>query len=43
MLPDNEEATVAVRWESVAGRYVMHGHNTEHEDHDTMNQFEVVA
>jgi spore coat protein A, manganese oxidase len=43
LLRDNEEAAVAMRWESFPGRYVMHCHNLEHEDHDMMTQFEVLG
>ena len=42
LLRGNETAEVAMKWEHFPGRYVMHCHNVEHEDHDMMTQFEVV-
>jgi spore coat protein A, manganese oxidase len=42
LLRDCETARVAMRWNHFPGRYVMHCHNVEHEDHDMMLQFQVV-
>jgi spore coat protein A len=38
-LGPNETITVAIKFESFAGVYVMHCHNLAHEDHDMMTQF----
>jgi FtsP/CotA-like multicopper oxidase with cupredoxin domain len=37
-----EELHMLIRFDTYTGRYVHHCHNLEHEDHDMMNQFEVV-
>jgi len=35
----NETVRVIMKFEHFTGRYVFHGHNLEHEDHDMMTQF----
>jgi FtsP/CotA-like multicopper oxidase with cupredoxin domain len=37
-----EEARVAIRFDSYRGRYLLHCHNLEHEDHAMMARFNVV-
>jgi FtsP/CotA-like multicopper oxidase with cupredoxin domain len=39
----NETVRVIAQFTGYTGRYVYHCHNLEHEDHDMMGQFEVVA
>jgi len=39
----NETVRVIAQFTDYTGRYVYHCHNLEHEDHDMMGQFEVVA
>jgi FtsP/CotA-like multicopper oxidase with cupredoxin domain len=47
-LGENNTARVLIKWDpqqyqGLTGRYVMHCHNIDHEDHDMMTQFEVLA
>ena len=41
-LERGEEARVAIRFDSYRGRYLLHCHNLEHEDHAMMARFDVV-
>jgi len=41
-LEDGEEALVMIRFEQFRGRYMLHCHNLEHEDHAMMSRFDVV-
>jgi FtsP/CotA-like multicopper oxidase with cupredoxin domain/pimeloyl-ACP methyl ester carboxylesterase len=41
-LERGEEAHVVIRFDSYRGRYLMHCHNLEHEDHAMMTRFDVV-
>ncbi|MEP6817633.1 MAG: multicopper oxidase family protein [Marmoricola sp.] len=40
-LGENETVRVVTRFRNQVGRYMIHCHNTVHEDHDMMTQFEV--
>jgi FtsP/CotA-like multicopper oxidase with cupredoxin domain len=42
-LGENETVRIIARFGPTAGRYMMHCHNTSHEDHDMMHQFRVVG
>jgi FtsP/CotA-like multicopper oxidase with cupredoxin domain len=42
VLEDNEEVLVMLRFEQFRGRYMLHCHNLEHEDHMMMSRFDVV-
>jgi len=37
-----EEALVMIRFEQSRGRYMLHCHNLEHEDHAMMSRFDVL-
>ena len=39
---DGEEVEVAIRWSGYRGRYLLHCHNLEHEDHTMMARVDVV-
>jgi len=41
-LEGGEEAFVMIRFEQFLGRYPLHCHNLEHEDHAMMSRFDVV-
>ncbi len=41
-LEDGEEVLILVRFEQFHGRYMLHCHNLEHEDHGMMSRFDVV-
>jgi spore coat protein A len=41
-LQKDEEALVMLRFEQFRGRYLLHCHNLEHEDHAMMSRFDVV-
>jgi spore coat protein A, manganese oxidase len=41
-IEDGEEVEVIVRWSGYKGRYVLHCHNLEHEDHSMMARVDVV-
>jgi spore coat protein A len=41
-LDDGEEVEVAIRWSGYRGRYVLHCHNLEHEDHSMMARVDVI-
>ena len=41
-LVPGEEALVLIRFEQFRGRYMLHCHNLEHEDHAMMSRFDVV-
>jgi FtsP/CotA-like multicopper oxidase with cupredoxin domain len=41
-LESGEEVLVMIRFEQFRGRYVLHCHNLEHEDHAMMSRFDVV-
>jgi spore coat protein A, manganese oxidase len=42
LLSDAEEVEVIARFAPHCGKYMLHCHNTVHEDHDMMTQFEVL-
>jgi FtsP/CotA-like multicopper oxidase with cupredoxin domain len=42
-LGENETVRIVARFGPHAGRYMLHCHNTTHEDHDMMHQFRVVG
>jgi spore coat protein A len=37
-----EDALVMLRFEQFRGRYMVHCHNLEHEDHSMMSRFDVI-
>ena len=39
---DGEEVDVAIRWSGYRGRYLLHCHNLEHEDHTMMTRVDVI-
>jgi len=41
-LETGEEALVMIRFEQFRGRYMLHCHNLEHEDHAMMSRFDVL-
>jgi FtsP/CotA-like multicopper oxidase with cupredoxin domain len=41
-LEDGEEVDVIIRWSGYRGRYLLHCHNLEHEDHSMMARVDVV-
>jgi spore coat protein A, manganese oxidase len=41
-IEDGEEVEVIIRWSGYRGRYLLHCHNLEHEDHSMMARVEVV-
>ena len=41
-LDKNESARVIMKFEGYRGRYLMHCHNLEHEDHNMMARYDVV-
>ena len=41
-LEDGEEVEVIMRWSGYRGRYLLHCHNLEHEDHSMMARIDVV-
>jgi spore coat protein A len=41
-LDDGEEVVVIMRWSGYRGRYLLHCHNVEHEDHSMMARVDVV-
>jgi FtsP/CotA-like multicopper oxidase with cupredoxin domain len=41
-IEDGEEVDVITRWEGYRGRYLLHCHNLEHEDHSMMARIDVV-
>lgn len=41
-IEDGEEVDVIVRWSGYRGRYLLHCHNLEHEDHSMMARVDVV-
>lgn len=41
-LEDEEEVDVIVRWDGFRGRYLLHCHNLEHEDHSMMARVDVI-
>jgi spore coat protein A, manganese oxidase len=46
-LPENTEAEVIIKWDPVeylnfTGPYMIHCHNTDHEDHDMMTQYNLL-
>jgi FtsP/CotA-like multicopper oxidase with cupredoxin domain len=41
-LENGDEVLIAVRFEQYRGRYMLHCHNLEHEDHAMMSRFDVV-
>jgi spore coat protein A len=41
-LGPNETVRVIMKFEHFTGRYVLHCHNLQHEDHDMMTQWKVV-
>ncbi len=38
----DQSVTVIMRFDGYRGRYLLHCHNLEHEDHDMMARFDVV-
>jgi len=42
-LDPGEEVLVMIRFEQFRGRYMLHCHNLEHEDHAMMSRFDIVA
>jgi spore coat protein A, manganese oxidase len=41
-IADGEEVEVAIRWRGYKGRYLLHCHNLEHEDHSMMARIDVI-
>jgi FtsP/CotA-like multicopper oxidase with cupredoxin domain len=41
-IEDGEEVDVIIRWSGYRGRYVLHCHNLEHEDHSMMARVDVI-
>jgi FtsP/CotA-like multicopper oxidase with cupredoxin domain len=41
-IEDGEEVDVIIRWSGYRGRYLLHCHNLEHEDHSMMARVDVV-
>ena len=41
-IEDDEEVDVIIRWSRYRGRYLLHCHNLEHEDHSMMARVDVV-
>jgi FtsP/CotA-like multicopper oxidase with cupredoxin domain len=41
-IDDGEEVEVIIRWSGYQGRYLLHCHNLEHEDHSMMARVDVV-
>ena len=41
-IEDSEEVEVIIRWRGYKGRYLLHCHNLEHEDHSMMARIDVV-
>ena len=41
-IDDGEEVEVVIRWRGYKGRYLLHCHNLEHEDHSMMARIDVV-
>jgi spore coat protein A, manganese oxidase len=41
-IEDGEEVDVIIRWSGYTGRYLLHCHNFEHEDHSMMARVDVV-
>jgi spore coat protein A, manganese oxidase len=40
-IEDGEDVDVTIRWSGYRGRYVLHWHNLEHEDHSMMARVDV--
>lgn len=40
-VPPGEEVRVIARFDGYRGRYLMHCHNLEHEDHEMMARYDV--
>lgn len=40
-VPPGEDARIIARFEGHRGRYLIHCHNLEHEDHDMMARYDV--
>ena len=41
-IEDGEEVDVIIRWSGYTGRYLLHCHNFEHEDHSVMARVDIV-
>ncbi len=41
-IDDGEEVEVLIRWNGYRGRYLLHCHNLEHEDHTMMARVDVI-
>jgi FtsP/CotA-like multicopper oxidase with cupredoxin domain len=41
-IEEGEEVDVIIRWSGYRGRYVLHCHNLEHEDHSMMSRVDVL-
>ena len=41
-IDDGEEVDVIIRWRGYRGRYLLHCHNLEHENHSMMARVDVI-
>jgi FtsP/CotA-like multicopper oxidase with cupredoxin domain len=41
-IEDGEEVDVIMQWSGYTGRYLLHCHNLEHEDHSMMARVDVI-
>ena len=41
-IDEGEEIEVLIRWDGYCGRYLLHCHNLEHEDHTMMARVDVI-